>query len=224
MPSPARGRAIVTEIPGTTRDLLTETVEIDGIAVTLVDTAGIRGNHPSVETEGIARARRRRVTSRSHRARARSIAPAERRRRGVARDRADAARCHRGEQDGSAPRVGRRARSGLAGGRHDRSGTRELRAAIARCLGSRETARDIPAITNIRHVSCWSGRARALSARRRRRQRRTPEEFVAADVTEARGVLEEVTGDRTRRRHACRDLRPLLHRKMTSSANGSRST
>ena len=33
-------RAIVTDIPGTTRDLLTERVDIDGLAITLVDTAG----------------------------------------------------------------------------------------------------------------------------------------------------------------------------------------
>ena len=37
------GRAIVTDIPGTTRDLVTEVVDIDGLAITLVDTAGLHG-------------------------------------------------------------------------------------------------------------------------------------------------------------------------------------
>ncbi len=50
------GRAIVTEIPGTTRDLLTERVDIGGIAVTLVDTAGLRATADVIEMEGVARA------------------------------------------------------------------------------------------------------------------------------------------------------------------------
>ena len=50
-------RAIVTEIAGTTRDLLREQVRIDGIALTLVDTAGLREAPDRVEQEGIRRAR-----------------------------------------------------------------------------------------------------------------------------------------------------------------------
>ena len=37
-------RAIVTDVPGTTRDFLTETIDLDGLAVTLVDTAGVSGD------------------------------------------------------------------------------------------------------------------------------------------------------------------------------------
>jgi tRNA modification GTPase len=53
----ASERAIVTEVPGTTRDLVRETVEIDGAALTLVDTAGLRESPDVVEREGIRRAR-----------------------------------------------------------------------------------------------------------------------------------------------------------------------
>jgi tRNA modification GTPase len=50
-----RDRAIVTEIPGTTRDLVSETAAIDGIPVRFVDTAGIRLSQDLVETLGIER-------------------------------------------------------------------------------------------------------------------------------------------------------------------------
>jgi len=53
----ASERAIVTEIPGTTRDLVRETVDVDGVSLTLVDTAGLRESADVVEREGIRRAR-----------------------------------------------------------------------------------------------------------------------------------------------------------------------
>jgi len=48
-------RAIVTEIPGTTRDLVSEAVSMDGIPVKLVDTAGIREGIDRIEQLGIDR-------------------------------------------------------------------------------------------------------------------------------------------------------------------------
>ena len=48
-------RSIVTEIPGTTRDLVTETAQIQGIPVRLMDTAGIREANDRVEQLGIDR-------------------------------------------------------------------------------------------------------------------------------------------------------------------------
>lgn len=52
-----RDRAIVTPVPGTTRDLVTEGLDLDGIPVQLTDTAGLRETADLVESLGIARSR-----------------------------------------------------------------------------------------------------------------------------------------------------------------------
>ena len=49
-------RAIVSDVAGTTRDLLRETVRVDGVELTLVDTAGLRAGGDSIEREGMRRA------------------------------------------------------------------------------------------------------------------------------------------------------------------------
>ncbi len=52
-------RAIVTPVPGTTRDVIEEVLNIYGIPVRLIDTAGLRKAKDSVEQEGVRRARER---------------------------------------------------------------------------------------------------------------------------------------------------------------------
>jgi tRNA modification GTPase len=49
-------RAIVTAIPGTTRDALREPIQIEGVPLVIVDTAGLRSSSDEVERLGIARA------------------------------------------------------------------------------------------------------------------------------------------------------------------------
>lgn len=50
-----RDRAIVTDIPGTTRDFLEEPVDLEGLPVVLIDTAGLRETSDPVEAEGVRR-------------------------------------------------------------------------------------------------------------------------------------------------------------------------
>jgi tRNA modification GTPase len=54
----SRDRAIVTDLPGTTRDTLSETIDLDGIPVLLTDTAGLRETSDAIETLGIERTQR----------------------------------------------------------------------------------------------------------------------------------------------------------------------
>ncbi len=52
-----RDSAIVTDIPGTTRDVLREQISLDGLPIHIADTAGIRESTDVVEAEGVKRAR-----------------------------------------------------------------------------------------------------------------------------------------------------------------------
>jgi tRNA modification GTPase len=52
-----RDAAIVTEIPGTTRDVLREYIHLDGLPLHVVDTAGLRATEDEVERHGISRAK-----------------------------------------------------------------------------------------------------------------------------------------------------------------------
>ena len=51
-------RAIVSDVPGTTRDAIEAWIDLDGWPVRLIDTAGLRETHDAIEAEGVARAER----------------------------------------------------------------------------------------------------------------------------------------------------------------------
>ncbi len=51
-----RDTAIVTDIPGTTRDILREKINLDGVPLHIIDTAGLRESNDIIEQEGIKRA------------------------------------------------------------------------------------------------------------------------------------------------------------------------
>ena len=53
-----RNKAIVTDVPGTTRDIITESINIKGIPVNIVDTAGIRKTKDKVEVIGVNKAKK----------------------------------------------------------------------------------------------------------------------------------------------------------------------
>jgi tRNA modification GTPase len=176
-------RAIVTEVPGTTRDLVTETVDINGLRVTLVDSAGLRETSDRVEAEGVSRSRQ-------------AMAMADLvlvvvdedepqvvdTKYLIVQNKSDLGRTQRGI-----------CVSALSG-----EGLDDLRAAIAAALDV-DPRRDRPAITNVRHIALV---ARAHDALTRARTAlgpdgSLPEEFVLADLQEARTALEEIRGRRS---------------------------
>jgi tRNA modification GTPase len=77
------------------------------------------------------------------------------------------------------------------------AGMDALRRAITAALAGREPARDTPAVTNIRHSNLLSRARDSLRRAAAAAAAGVPEELVAADLGEARGLLEEVTGART---------------------------
>lgn len=195
------GRAIVTAVPGTTRDLVTEVIDIGGVPVTVVDTAGVRVSpSDAIEAEGIARA-----------AAARSVAALV----VVVLDGSVPLKDDDHvllEQTAGTPRVivanksdlpaswialdvnDRVVRVSALGG----DGIDDLRSAILAAIAGQESiARDLPAVTNLRHVDLLTRAREALGRAASAASERVPEEFVLADLNEARGLLEEVTGSRT---------------------------
>jgi len=172
-------RAIVTDVPGTTRDLVSETVDIEGLRVTLVDTAGIRDSDDPIESEGVARARD-------------SVRVADLTLLVVDEDEpADLGSTNyllvQSKTDLGRPRRGVPV-SALTG-----QGMDALRRAIAAALDV-DPRRDPPAITNVRHIALVERAHAALM--RARTACGAPEEFVLADLQAARAALEEISGRR----------------------------
>jgi tRNA modification GTPase len=198
-------RAIVTATAGTTRDLITESIEMEGIPVDLVDTAGVRASGDAVEREGVRRARRAAevtdlvllVLDASRPLNAEDRQLLERtggRARVVVMNKMD---CALAWDEGalelheeSAVRVSARTGEGLGA----------LRQAIAERLTGSHPTTEPPALTNARHISLLEGAAQALARAAgvaRSMGESGSEEFVLADLADARAAFEEVTGRRT---------------------------
>jgi tRNA modification GTPase len=189
-------RAIVTEMPGTTRDLVTESVEFEGLAVTLVDTAGLRDTMEAAEQEGVSRGVRartvadlvvvvldrcRHLTDEDFRL----LDETSTQRRVIVANKCDRAAAWTREFS--------REVSAANG-----SGISELRRAIVHALTGDEQLRDTAAISNVRHAALLeSARVHLDHARGAVSEACAAEEFVLADLHAARVSLGEVVGVHT---------------------------
>jgi len=188
-------RAIVTSVPGTTRDLITEIVDVGGLRITLVDSAGIRTTDDLVESAGVSLARNAIRVADAVLVVVDGSMPLDESDVEILRDTTDSKRvvvankCDIGEEvRGAFLAVSARTSVGL-----DR-----LRDELTRVLNV-EPSRDQPAITNLRHVVLVEKAHDALSRARGavvERGESLPEEFVLADLQSARHALEEISGRR----------------------------
>ena len=213
-------RAIVTPVPGTTRDLLTERADILGMSVALIDTAGIRETGDVVEQEGVSRARqtvavadlllvvldRSRAMNDEDRA---ILAGTASRPRVVVLNKIDLSASAREQFTASYGETSpkRLEVAGREGGPVEPpidgvqvsavtgDGVDRLATVIARGIGAAPDERDQPRVTNIRHIALLE-RARDALARAREAVS-APEEFLLADLQEAASALQEITGKRT---------------------------
>ena len=189
-------RAIVTDTPGTTRDLVTEVVDIHGLRVTLIDTAGLRDTEDAAEAEGVDRARR-------------AAAAAD-----LTLEVVDGSVCHACHTREKSTQIHinktltvnnksdicvERHADGLFVSALTGEGIDQLRARMIGALDV-DIQRDEAAVTNIRHIALIE-RAHAALVRARGAASAEggsmSEEFVLADLQDARAALEEVTGRRS---------------------------
>jgi tRNA modification GTPase len=194
-------RAIVTRVAGTTRDVLTERVDLAGVPVTLVDTAGLGDAVGLVEAEGLARARQAQdvaalrllvidgsvpLSTSARQLMADVPAP-----RVLAVTKNDLPRVWAatdlGDDGDRAVEV-----SALTGEGLDR-----LRHRLVAALTDREELRDAPAISNVRHLALVDRALESLDRALVALEAGATEEVVLADLASARRALEELTGTRT---------------------------
>ncbi|MBA3270291.1 MAG: tRNA uridine-5-carboxymethylaminomethyl(34) synthesis GTPase MnmE [Acidobacteria bacterium] len=196
-------RAIVTPVPGTTRDLLTERADIGGLAIALVDTAGIRETVDVVEQEGVSRARKAisvadltllvldqsRPLSEQDRA---LIDGTSSRRRVLVVNKVDLAPAWTPDDLPGLHTVEVSVTAGVGFG--------SLVDAMTTALAAAPDDRDEPLVTNVRHIALLE-RARTALGRAHdallESNHEISEEFLLADLQDAALHLQEITGRRT---------------------------
>lgn len=188
-------RAIVTEVPGTTRDTLTELVSVEGLPVTLVDTAGLRDSTDAVELEGIHRARA------AHAIAALTLVVVDGSAPLTAEDEALLRSCgprllvvNKSDLPAAwAPAVSDSERVVVVSAQSG-EGIDVLRRTVASALVDRDVWSEPPAISNLRHLTLVEGARGSVKRAEELVASDATEELVLAELAEARAALELVTG------------------------------
>jgi tRNA modification GTPase len=182
-----RDRAIVSELPGTTRDTIEEVIDVRGIPLRIVDTAGIRSSDDPIEKEGMARTER-------------SVADADLVLRVV-----DASQPAGVEPDARTLLVlnkidlgehpSWRGRAGIRISCTAGTGIGELEEAIAgRILDEGPGARQLTVAINTRHQACLEKAERYCAAAQEALRNEIAPEFVAVEIRALLDAIGEIVG------------------------------
>jgi len=202
-------RAIVAARPGTTRDMLSETIDFEGIRLGLVDTAGIRVSGDEVEQEGVWRARRAAAVADLVLLVLDASRPLEEIDLALLRETANTSRIVIVNKTDLPPAwnsneltVRTPAFAGVTILLSLKTGTGvdELRGAMRAALDVVEPLRDAPVVTNVRHDALLRQAREALQRaieNLAEAGESASEELVLADLSDARHAFENVTGRRT---------------------------
>jgi tRNA modification GTPase len=187
-------RAIVTPVAGTTRDLLTERCDIGGLAVTLIDTAGVRESDEAIEQEGIARARQA--------ADAADVCV-------LVLDRSQPYPSGQDVASGGATVIvanksdlpaawnGEHERDAIAASALTGDGLDAVRRAIVRAAAASESLEDTPAIANARHTALLERVEARLGEAAEQAGSGEGEEIILATLQDAFTALDEIVGKRS---------------------------
>lgn len=200
-----RDRAIVTATPGTTRDLVTERISIEGIPLELVDTAGLREAQEEAEQMGIARSREALAdaalvlvvldaTEALNDEERRLLQVVQGRAALVAVNKCDLATHDRLQADLDAAEMGAveaRATSALTG-----EGIAELRAQIVK-LATGGAAAEPGLLTNLRQQQAIATARAALADADLANAESTPHEMILLDLYRGLWALDSLTGQTT---------------------------
>jgi tRNA modification GTPase len=192
--------AIVTEVPGTTRDVLREQIDLDGIPVHLADTAGIRETSDRIEAEGVKRARQALETADIILLVEDITAPPEDR-RGLAAELPSATACIRVENkiDLESAGTGNQTEQGAATScvrisAKTGEGIDELRVRIRDALGVTDQAAGSFSARQ-RHISALNRAGRHMALGAKQLEANQAGELLAEELRLAQHALSEITGE-----------------------------
>ena len=196
-------RAIVTEVPGTTRDVLEESFDLDGVPIVLNDTAGLRETRDPVETLGVERSSRALEGSDA------AVLVLDASRPLLSNDEAAAARVRQAAKP-TIVALNKRdlphavriddARDLVPGAPvvHTsaiREDVNELRRALRHVIGLAGSSGSLALVASVRHQEALTRARDELSSARRAVADDEPSDFVSIGVRGAVNALGEITGE-----------------------------